>query len=184
MRKRFHRVACSVVLAGVCVAGQTGCLSAASLLNPELLTSLGVTARASDLPGEAPAVVFEVTNQTGRTVEFLLSWRDANNDVQQRRRTLPAGETFSEVVVCPASAVTLGDVSNLQTVGARVRLGNGTENDPFVEVEPFGVLLQDGINYDCGDVVTFSVQRSNATDSGYRVFAFIRRSGAQGFLNP
>lgn len=182
MGKPVHRVAWGVALA--CAVAQTGCLSATSLLNPELLTSLGVTARASDLPGEAPAVVFEVSNQTGRTVEFLLSWRDANNEVQQRRRTLPPGETFSEVVVCPASAVTLGDVSNLETVGARVRLGNGTQNDAFIEVEPFGVLLQDGINYNCGDVVTFSVQRSNATDSGFRIFAFIRRSGAQSFVNP
>ena len=183
MHKAVFRIA-----GGVAVLGWTGllfgCLNAASLLNPELLTTLGLAARASDLPGEAPAVVFEVSNQTGRTIEFLLSWRDANNDVQQRRRALPAGDSFAEVVVCPASAVTLGDVSNLDAVGAWVRLGNGGPDDPFIEVEPFGVLLQDGINYDCGDVVTFSVQRSNATDSGYRVFAFIRRSGAQSFLNP
>ncbi|GAF86848.1 unnamed protein product, partial [marine sediment metagenome] len=49
----------------------------------------------------------------------------------------------------------------------------------YIEVEPFGVLLQEGINYDCGDVITFTILPSSATLSGYQSFAFIRRSGTQ-----
>ena len=75
--------------------------------------------------------------------------------------------------------MTLGDVSNLDAAGAIARLGGGGSADPFVEIEAFGVLLQQGINYDCGDSVTFTILPSSATLSGYQVFAFIRRSGAQ-----
>jgi hypothetical protein len=75
--------------------------------------------------------------------------------------------------------MTLGDVGNLDATGAIVRLGGGTADDPYIEVEPFGVLLQEGINYDCGDVITFTILPSSATLSGYQSFAFIRRSGAQ-----
>ena len=46
----------------------------------------------------------------------------------------------------------------------------------MIEVEPFGVLLRNGANYDCGDGVTFAVTNSGATLSGYQVFAFIERA--------
>ncbi len=183
VRSRVRHQAAVALAAALAAASTGGCPVVGSLLNPELTSALGLSSRASELPGEAPAVVFEVDNQTGRPIEFTLSWRDADEQIQQRRRILPDGEKFAEAVVCPVSEVTLGDVSNPEAVGAIVRLGDGTPNDPFIEVEPFGVLLQDGINYDCGDVVTFAVRPSGATDSGFQIFAFIRRSGAQTFAN-
>jgi hypothetical protein len=36
----------------------------------------------------------------------------------------------------------------------------------------------EGINYDCGDGVTFAVQSSGTSSSGYQTFAYIRRSGS------
>ena len=157
----------------------SSCVNAEELLNPAFLQVLGVGERASNLPGEAPAIVLEVENGTERVVEFRLTWRDVESRIQERTWTLGVGEKYSEALVCPVEEMTLGDVSNLDAVGAIVRLGSGTANDPYIEVEPFGVLLQEGINYDCGDSVTFVVWPSQATLSGYRIFAQIRRSGAQ-----
>jgi hypothetical protein len=156
----------------------SGC-APTDVLNPQFLAAVGGGQQASNLPGEAPAVIVEVENQAGRVLEFRLTWRDVNEEVQQRTGRLAAGETYSEAVICPMTEVTLGDVGNLQSVGAIVRLGGGNADDPFVEVAPFGVLLQEGINYNCGDSITFRVSPSGATLSGYQVFGFVRRSGAQ-----
>jgi len=166
-----------VLLAGL--LSTSGCITAGDLFSPGFLQVLGVGERVANLPGEAPAIVLEVENGTDRVIEFRLTWRDGESRIQERTRSLGVDEKYAEALICPIEEMTLGDVSNLDDVGAIVRLGYGTANDPFIEVEPFGVLLQEGINYDCGDSVTFVVLPSNATLSGYQVFAQIRRSGAQ-----
>lgn len=163
----------AVVCASVLLAG---CGSAVNLLNPDFAASLGLTQSVALLPGEAPSVLFEVENAAGRTIEAQLSWRDPEGDVVTRTMVIPAESKLAETVICPVSEVTLGDVGNLRSTGAIVRLGTGGANDPIVEVEPFGVLLQEGVNYDCGDSVSFRVQLSGATLSGYQIYAFIRRS--------
>lgn len=157
----------------------SSCLTAGDLFNPAFLQALGGGERVANLPGEAPAIVLEVENGTQRVIEFRLTWRDVESRIQERTRSLGLDEKFSEALICPVEETTLGDVSDLDATGAIVRLGTGTADDPFIEVEPFGVLLQEGINYDCGDSVTFTVLPSSATLSGYQIFAFIRRSGAQ-----
>ena len=156
-----------------------GCISASDFFNDEFLQRLGVQERAASIPGEAPALLVEVDNRADRPIEYLLTWRDAESHVQQLTGVLPAGAQDGIVLFCPVQELTLGDVSRLDATGAVVRLGAGGANDPLIEVEAFGVLLRDEINYDCGDSVTFTVQRSSATLSGYQIFAFIRRSGAQ-----
>jgi hypothetical protein len=171
------KVAGVALLAGLPLLG--GCAGVGSFFNPAFLQVLGVGEQAASLPGEAPAVVLAVENATQHVIEFRVTWRDLEGRIQERTRALAVGEEYSEALICPVQEMTLGDVSNLDDIGAIVRLGGGTANDPFVEVEPFGVLLQDGINYDCGDSVTFVIQPSSVTLSGYRVLAQIRRSGAQ-----
>lgn len=169
--------------AGFALLGASaGCLDPGALvtpfLNPDFASSIGLTQGAASIPGEAPAVLVAVENATGRVVEALVSWRDSEDQVVSRTVVIPVDGEVQETVVCPVSELTLGDVGNLRAVGAIVRLGNGGANDPIVEVEAFGVLLQEGVNYDCGDEVAFRVQPSSATLSGYQVFAYIRRSGA------
>jgi hypothetical protein len=156
-----------------------GCADIQNLLNPTFLQAIGVGESAATLPGEAPAVVIEVDNGTQRVIEFRITWRDAAAEVHERTEALGVGEKYAEALICPVEEMTLGDVGNLDATGAIVRLGGGSAADPYVEVEPFGVLLQEGINYDCGDVITFTILPSSATLSGYQSFAFIRRSEAQ-----
>lgn len=148
-----------------------------SVLNADFLSDLGVGGdRAAFLPGEAPAVLIIVENGTGRQVEAQLSYRLGSDTVQSAVRTLAPQVEIAEAYLCPITEVTLGDISDLEQSGAIVRLGAGGTNDPFLNIEPFGALLQEGVNYDCGDVIRFSIRPSGVTPSGYQIFAFIQRA--------
>ena len=98
--------------------------------------------------------------------------------VTQRAASLPGSAPAStgRAVNCPVTEITLGDIADLSQTGALVRLGDGTPDDPFVEVEPFGILFKVGANYDCGDSVTFAVVPSAQTASGYQTIAFVQRA--------
>lgn len=164
---------------GLAALGGAGCTSAATaLFNPDFLALAGVGSRVASLPGDAPALLIGIENRTAEFVEIRVTWRDGNGAITSRNKVLGSGQKLVEAVICPVDELTAGDVGNLTSIGARVLFGNGTADDPFIEVEPFGVLLQDGANYDCGDAVTFAVVPSANTRSGYQLFAFIERSGA------
>jgi hypothetical protein len=100
--------------------------------------------------------------------------------VTQRTDDLAPGAKSGATFICPVEEITLGDVSDLTAIGAVVRIGSGGGSDPVIEVDPFGVLLREGANYDCGDRVTFRVVESDVSLSGFQIIAFIERSG----LNP
>lgn len=152
-----------------------GCVDPTALFNSEFLATVGLGGKVASLPGDNPAVVVEVENQTQNVVFMELSERDSSDSVSKREYTLQAGQYRAEAWICPVVGVTIGDVSDLSASGARVILGNGGNSDPFVEVEAFGILLQQGINFDCGDKITFSVRPSSATKSGYQVYAYVNR---------
>lgn len=157
----------------------TACTDLQQIFSSTFLDSIGIVNPIADLPGEAPAIVLEVENGTERVIELKVTWRDGDNQIKELTRSLGVGKKYAEALICPIKEITLGDVSNLSEVGAIVRLGFGTAADAYLEVEPFGVLLQQGVNYDCGDSISFKVFPSRATLSGYRTYAYIRRSGAQ-----
>ncbi len=157
-----------------------GCIPPSELFNPDFTQALlGGGASVAAAPGEAPLMVMEVENATRHVIEYRLTWRDMDGMIQERTGVLGVGDKYAEAVVCPVQEMTLGDVSNLSATSAIVRLGEGGATDPYIEVDAFGVLLQEGINYNCGDVVTFRVMQSEAALSGYQVFAFVRRAGVE-----
>lgn len=165
-------------LAALCVGAAifaAGCVEL-GILNPQFAAALGLSPGAATLPGEAPAVLAVVENRTNRVVEMVLSSRREDEEVRFDFFTLPPDSSRALALVCPVEELTLGDVTDLDRIGALVRLGNGAAADPFIEVEPFGILLKDGQNFNCGDSVTFAVAPSGATPSGYQIFAFIDRS--------
>lgn len=165
------------VFAAIAAGWACGCTSSITgLFNKDFLNVLGVGEKAATIPGDAPAIVVQVENRTSRTIEALVSYRQGSDSVQQFTTVLPAGLNSGQALICPVTEVTLGDVSNLDRIGALVRLGNGGENDPVIQVEPFGVLLKEGQNFDCGDSLTFTVQPSSETLSGYQTYVYIQRS--------
>ncbi|MBW7904009.1 MAG: hypothetical protein LC135_14295 [Phycisphaerae bacterium] len=171
-------LAAGAALIGMVMAGGGCALSGTSFFTQEFLDALSLTGgNVTPIPGEAPALLVVAENRTSRTVECLVSWRDGDGAVNQRIIVLAPGAKQAEAVICPVEALTMGDVSNLTSTGAVVRLGSGSPNDPIVEVEAFGVLLRDGANYDCGDRVTFAIQQASGNLSGYGIVAYIQRSG-------
>ncbi len=161
--------------------GTAGCISPLEIFSDDFLRAFGAVPSAASLPGEAPSLVIGVQNDTGRVIEYQLSFRNSAGEIDVRSGALPAtgdGVVVSTAQFCPVTEVTLGDVSNLSATGAVVRLGTGLATDPFVQVEPFGILLQEGVQFSCGDRITFRVATSSATPSGYRVFATIERPGS------
>lgn len=157
------------------------CIGPTDLLAPDFLSALGATPQVASLPGDAPALLVAVENRADRLVRATVSYRTGDEGVEVvNYRVEPAGRT-AQALICPIKEITMGDVSDTRAIGAEVVLTSGQGQDdiaPFIEVEPFGVLMKEGINYDCGDEVTFAIQLSSATSSGYQIFAYIRRAGA------
>ena len=169
------------VLGGLgALSWSAGCSEALSLLNPEFLTALGAGEQVASVPGDAPALLVAVENRTNRLVRAWVSYRTEDSGVEQVGYLVETGERTAQALICPIDEVTLGDVSDVTAIGAEIVLDNSAGQEaiaPFIEVEPFGVVMKDGINYNCGDSITFVVQASGATRSGYQIFAFIERSG-------
>ncbi len=162
-----------------------GLLNLSEFLNGDLLSSLGVGSKVASLPGDAPGLLVAVENRTTRPCQVQIAYRDANDTVTSYVTNVAPGDRNAQMLVCPVAEITLGDVSNLDTSGARVYLVDGTGADadtlaaaPFVEVEAFGVLLREEVNYDCGDGLTFTVEPSSQSRSGYQTFAY-RRPASQ-----
>jgi hypothetical protein len=188
-RKRLAVIGVAL-LSGVVL---TGCFSPLSLLNPDFLSAVGLGTKVASLPGEAPGLLVEVENRTSRWVSAVVSYRDGTGAVNSFTTTLAPGDKTGQLLPCPINEITLGDVSSSKTSGAIVFLTETTstqtqnqtqtttpsvDNSPFITVDPFGALLRTGVNYDCGDSLLFAVEPSAATQSGYQIFAFIRRAGS------
>ena len=165
-------LAASLACLGSC-AGVTG------LLNDEFLdalnTSITGNSSVATLPGGAPALLLAIQNDTSNNVMVQVSYRTGADEVQTMTATVEPGQRSAQAVACPVTEMTVGELTDTSVSGAYVMLGNGGTNDPVITVEPFGVILQEGANYDCGDGITFSVVSSSQTASGYRVFAWVER---------
>ncbi len=156
------------------------CINPLSLFNSEFLTVLGAQAKVATLPGDAPALLVTVENNADRPALMTISYRVQNGGVQRYSSTVEPGEHSSQALVCPITEITVGDVGDVNAIGAEIILDNSgvfqVGVTPTIDVEAFAALLKEGVNYDCGDHITFSVETSSATRSGYRLFAFIQRS--------
>jgi hypothetical protein len=161
---------------GLLAALTGGCTA---LLNQDFLAAAGFGQQAAGLPGEAPAIVIGVENRTDRVIEARLSWRDVEERVNESTYVVIERAKLANALVCSIPELTIGDVNDRERIGAAVRLGAGGANDPFIEVEAFGRILQEGIDYACGDEITFVVIYSTNTRSGFQIIAEIKHAGAQ-----
>lgn len=159
------------------VAALSGCSgTVAGLFNPEFLTAVGVGPKVAALPGDAPSVLVTIENRTTRPIAVVVQLRLADDSVDTFTAEVQSDDKTAQTLVCPVKEMTIGDLSDLSQPGAFIRLGAGTVDDATLAVEPFGVLLKEGVNYNCGDGVTFTVLPSGATRSGYQTYAFIQRA--------
>ncbi|MCK4340935.1 MAG: hypothetical protein KAY37_04350 [Phycisphaerae bacterium] len=171
-----------LVLSGV----GTGCISPGDILNPELISLVGAQRQIAVLPGDAPGLLVWVENRTDRLAEIVVSYRDGDDNIDSYTTYLNAGDKSGQMLVCPVAEITLGSVTDLTQAGARVALVTeaygSVDTMPYMDVEAFGRLLQDGINYNCGDSLEFVVRPSSTSPpspSGYQTIAFFRRASNQ-----
>lgn len=178
---RLVAVGAGLVLTAVCA----GCSSPLGLLNPNFALTLGLAGeQVATLPGDAPGLLVSVENRTNRWVDVVVSYRDGEDNASTYTTLVGPRDKGGQMLVCPVREITLGAVSDLEAVGAIVYLVDEMDQIedptqvPYLEVDPFGTLLREGVNYDCGDELLFVVQTSTNTRSGYRTFGFIRRQGS------
>ncbi len=171
----------SLVGLGLLLASVHGC-GQVSVLNPDLFSSLGLSSQSASLPGDAPGLLVRVTNSTGRTSQIVVSYRDEDSSVQSYTVTVGPGDSTARMLVCPIEEITVGNVSDLEEVGAVVYLADGAVSAeqadlvPFVEVDSFGLLLREEVNYDCGDAIEFTLRVATSAQSGYQVVAVVDRA--------
>jgi len=180
----FSRSGLAVAGVGVAlVVALAGCGTLTGFLNPDFLSALGSGTQIASLPGDAPGLLISVENRTDRWVQIMVSYRDADETVQNFTSMVAPEDKTSQMLVCPITEITMGDVGDLSQAGAVVFLMDDVVdsgellNAPYLEVDPFGVLLREGVNYDCGDELLFTVKSSSQTRSNYQTFVYIRRSG-------
>jgi hypothetical protein len=184
MSRREGRIAVGV--AGVLSAAVVGCTvlqNFTNVLNPDLLSSLGLGVQVASLPGDAPGLLVAVDNRTSRWAAMTVAYRMSADQAKSFTTNVAPRNKSAQMLICPVTEITVGDVSNTKQSGARVYLIENVtdtaqlETAPFIEVDVFGVLLVEGVNYDCGDGVTFAIQESSISQSGYQIYAYVRRSG-------
>ncbi len=164
-----------LIVAASVLSGHAGC-TAETFLNSEFIDAIGGSKDIATLPGVAPVALLAVQNQTAEWAEIQVSYRTGQNEVEVFTATVEPGQRTAQAIACPIEEMTVGDLSDSSLSGVTMRLGNGGAGDPIVVVEPFGVIMKEGANYDCGDGITFAVTYSQETVSGYRVYAYVQRA--------
>lgn len=173
MSKRFVRSGLLwAALSGA--AALAGCIGATDIFNESFINTVTGSEQVASLPQNAPFILLTIENRTNNLAEVEVTYRTTGAVVERLPATVEAGAKFAQAVPCPIDEITVGEITDLTVSGAVVRLGDGGADSPFVAVEPYGRLLTEGINYSCGDGVTFAVVSSTETASGYRVLAFVQ----------
>lgn len=149
----------------------------ANLLNPNFLAEVTDTTSPASLPGQARSILVTFESRLNNPTQFTISYRTLNNEIPAPfSGSITPNSQLATAIACPILEITCGDITDLSAGGVFVGLAGQTDNDPFIAVEPFGILLREGVNYECGDGVTFVVLESQATASGYRVLAFVEEA--------
>lgn len=154
-----------------------GCVTATDIFNADFLAAVSGQQSVATVPGAAPAILVTFENRTSRVMEMTVTYRTSESNVESSVNTIVAQGQLAEAIPCPITEITVGEVTDLSEPGVYIALGGGTVNDPFLAVEPFGRLLKEGDDYQCGDAITFALIESNETASGYRIIAIIERDG-------
>lgn len=163
-----------LLLSAIFVVGLAGCTGFYEIFNSDVLGLFESGQSVSDLPGDAPGILVAVENRTTHTMRAVISYRDGDDNVRSYTTIIGAGDHTAQMLVCPIEEITIGSVTDLTTAGAVIYLSDPTDTTtsyddlPYVEVDAFGFLLQNDVNYACGDGLTFSVRADSTARSGYR----------------
>ncbi|MBK9128613.1 MAG: hypothetical protein IPM13_12570 [Phycisphaerales bacterium] len=144
-----------------------GCEVALDLVNPALLSALGIDT--TSITGSPGVVLVAFNNTTSDpAIFYAFSAPNASNVLVGSRSfstLIDGGDVGNEVVECPVQLLGPGqlDGSGIGTLAVTVVPADGTNT---VDVNYTGGLLQEGVAFRCGDVIEIRLSR---TAAGYAV---------------
>ncbi|MFO0838710.1 MAG: hypothetical protein U1D55_09290 [Phycisphaerae bacterium] len=153
-------------------AASGGCLFAADALNPNVLTSFGISPQTVSSGGGRVIVVFD--NQASLEASMsAVEVDDATTPTQAResnRTLIPAGESANVVLDCPVAAVIPGRIGDQ---GTTIQIDDVTAvvdpNGAATEVSYTGAPLRASVDYRCGDVIVISLLQAAGTTDQFRI---------------
>lgn len=154
-RWRLSRIAGASAL--VAFLAPAGCTVGLSLFNPNLLQGIGLDPALVTPP--RGTVVVALQNRTNFDVEFeLISTANATNlttGAASPPVDVVAGGQSNQVIFCPVRMLALGFDDNGEYIntGAFVFENGGTVEVPYV-----GSILLAGRDFQCGDVIRFTLE--------------------------
>lgn len=145
-----------------------------------ILGSVGMSKSVPSTPGPNPYIVLRFANsvegtaqnaastQPGRTI-FSSTWRYAGGGKDGFGWTLNGlflGEDIGTIIPCDISVLTVGDVDDLTTVGAWISWSGMQVRQ---DLPPMGKNLTNGVDFRCGDVVTFMLEPNSSIPQKFNV---------------
>ena len=168
--------ALGVVLAWSTFAG-VGC-------SGEFLDNLGLNSQVPTTPGQNPYIVLRWTNsvegpdQSGDEpndpagVLFSSTWYYAGGSKDQFSwggAGLAEGEDFGILLPCTVTTLTVGDVDDTTSTGAWLSFASTDSSYVVTPLPPFGKNLSNGVDFRCGDVITFMIQPAADVAAQYTI---------------
>ncbi len=147
--------------------------------NPSFIQSTGGSAHLPTAPGDADYIMLRLVNsidgayvpgtQTPVGVGYLGTYRIAGSNLPGffgvGGSGLVPGEDFGILIPCNVTTIALGDVNNPGQDGAWLIYADDV-GQPLV---PLDKVLQNGVDFRCGDVVTFITHNSPNDSRSYAV---------------
>jgi hypothetical protein len=169
----WNRLAQIIITA--CLAAVLGWMSLSTGCNKQLIGSLGgeqnlpTTPGATDyvmiryynaatLQGGAAGIGFSSMSRFAGGASFVFGGVGDSGLVH--------GEDFGALIPCNVTVVTLGDVDDPTVPGAWVCY-HPVLDPVHLPLKPFGKILQNGIDFRCGDTITFVSINDSTAKEGY-----------------
>jgi hypothetical protein len=160
------------IILTVCLGATLGWMSLSAGCNPQLIGSLGGERHLPITPGATDYILIRFYNAAsmpaGTGMEFNQQYRIAGGAMYGFGGVtgLVDGEDFGQLIPCNVTVVTLGDVDDPTVAGAYV-IYNPPLDPVRRAIKPLGKILQNGIDFRCGDTITFISVNDSTASEGY-----------------
>ncbi len=153
--------------------------------NATFLSSTGMSSYVPSTPGANPYIILRFTNsilgpdqspdelnQPGEAC-FWATWRYAGGGLDsiggKGTNDMGAGMDYGVVLPCDLTVMTVGNVDDLTQPGAWITYNPGGESNVLQALPPMGRVLQNGVDFRCGDVITFMLEPNNAIPARFDI---------------
>lgn len=162
------------IILTVCLGATLGWMSLSAGCNPQFIGALGGERHLPITPGKTEYVMIRFLNAArmlpGTGMGFNQQYRIAGGAMfgfgGVGGNGLVDGEDFGELIPCNVTQVTLGDVNDPTVPGAYV-VYNPPLDPVRRPIKALGKVLVNGIDFFCGDTITFISVNDTTVPEGY-----------------